>query len=52
MKTFTIIIKEKLMEKPIMTTYIGDVTEKYLIKHYGLDQNDVEWYKIIEGGNE
>ncbi len=48
---FKITIKEYGREKPIKTSFIGDRDRKYIIDFFGLEQPDVEWYKIelIEG---
>lgn len=46
MRTWKVTIKEKLMDRPIVTRYTGDVDSEYLKKFYGCDQPDVEWYKI------
>lgn len=46
MKIWKVTIKEKLMDRPIVTRYMGDVDSEYLKKFYGCDQPDVEWYKI------
>lgn len=46
MKIWKITIKEKLMDRPIVTRYAGDVDSEYVKKFYGCDQPDVEWYNI------
>lgn len=46
MKIWKITIKEKLMDRPIVTRYVGDVDREYVEKFYGCDQPDVEWYNI------
>lgn len=48
MKTWEVIIKEKLMDRPIKTTYTGDCDYEYVKRLFGCDQPDVEWYKIEE----
>jgi hypothetical protein len=48
MKTWKITIQEKLMDKPITTTYRGDMDYEAIKKFFGCDQPDVEWYKIVE----
>ena len=46
MKIWKVTIKEKLMDKPITTTYTGDVDYEFVKKWFGCDQSDVEWYNI------
>ena len=46
MRIWKVTIKEKLMDRPIVTRCTGDVDSEYLKKFYGCDQPDVEWYKI------
>ena len=36
------------MDKPIVTTYTGDVDYELIKKFFGCDQPDVEWYNIEE----
>jgi hypothetical protein len=48
MRTWKVTIKEKLMNRPIETTYTGDVDYEFVKKWFGCDQPDVEWYKIEE----
>ena len=48
MKTFKATIKEKGNDSLLHPTYTGDVDEEYLVKFWGLDNDDVEWYKIEE----
>ncbi len=43
---FKITIKEYGREKPIETSYDGDVNHQFLIDHFGLNNPDVEWYGI------
>lgn len=45
-KHYEITTKEVGREKPIKTTYIGDRDRRYIIDFFGLEQPDVEWYKI------
>lgn len=46
MRHFEITIKEVGREHPIKTSYVGDVTYKYLVDFFGLENPDVEWYGI------
>lgn len=39
-------IKEKTMSHPITSEFHGNYDEEDVIKHYGLKEDDVEWYKI------
>lgn len=48
MKTFKVTIKEKFTDLPIVTSFIGDVDEDFVIAHFGCKESDVEWYKIEE----
>ena len=48
MKTWKVTIKEKMMDKPITTTYTGDVDYQYVKQFFGCEEPDVEWYKIEE----
>ncbi len=44
---YKIIIKEYNNSKPLTSIYSGqEVSEQYLIDFYGLNNPDVEWYKI------
>ncbi len=45
-KHYEITTQEVGREKPIMTSFIGDRDRKYIIDFFGLEQPDVEWYKI------
>ena len=47
-KTFIVVIKEKMNDHPIKTSYTGDCTEKDVINFYGLRENNVEWFSIKE----
>lgn len=46
MKHYEIKIKEVGNAHTITTHYVGDVTESYLVKFFGLNNPDVEWYEI------
>lgn len=46
MKTWKVTIKEKMMDRPIETTYTGDVDDQYVKQFFGCEEPDVEWYKI------
>ena len=41
-------IKEKAMKHPITTELHGNYDEKDVVEFYGLNQPDVEWYKMEE----
>ena len=46
---YDIIIKEKNRENPISTSYMGkEMTITELVEFFGLNEPDVEWYKIKE----
>lgn len=47
-KHYKIIIKEVGANAPIETEYCGIIDRKGLITFYGLNNSDVEWYKIEE----
>ena len=46
MKKWKVTIKEVLMEKPIVSYYIGDVDYNFVKEWFGCNQPDVEWYNI------
>lgn len=48
MKRWKVTIKEAMIEKPIVTYYVGDVDYKFVKEWFGCDQPDVEWYRIEE----
>ena len=41
-------IKERAMQHTITSELHGPYNREDVIKHYGLDEPDVEWYKIEE----
>ena len=41
-------IKERAMSHPITTELHGCYDRQEVIKHFGLDEPDVEWYKVEE----
>lgn len=44
---FEITIKEKGKDSLLHPSYIGqEVSEEQLVRFFGLDQPDVEWYEI------
>lgn len=43
-----ITIKEVNSDHTIETEYLGNIDRKGLIDFYGLEEPDVEWYKIEE----
>ena len=48
MKTWKVTIKERMMDRPIETTYTGAVDYQYVKQFFGCEEPDVEWYKIEE----
>lgn len=48
MTTWNITIKEVGNPNTLHPSYTGDVDEKFLINFFGLNEPDVEWYKIEE----
>ena len=46
MKKYEITMKEVWSDHPITSFFCGDVSEHYLIDHYGLNENDIARYKI------
>lgn len=52
MKTWVIEAQEKWCDHPIRTTYTGCFSREDVIKFFGLDQPDIEWYNITEVTNE
>ena len=48
MKHWQLTVKEKGNDSLLHPSYIGNVDEEYLVKFFGLDKPDVEWYKIEE----
>ena len=46
MKTWKVTIKEKMMDRPIETTYTDDVDYQYVKQFFGCEEPDVEWYNI------
>ena len=47
-KTFEVVVKEKLNDHPIKTSYTGICEKEDVIKFYGLREPDVEWFTIKE----
>lgn len=47
-KIWKVTIKETLLEKPLKSTYVGDVDYEFIKCYYGCEQSDVEWYTIEE----
>lgn len=46
MKKYRITYKEARKPKPGSTYYTGDKTEAQVIEFFGLDEPEVEWYKV------
>lgn len=46
MKKYEVTMKEVGSDHPITSFFCGDVSEHYLIDHYGLNENYIEWYTI------
>lgn len=50
---YKVTIKEYKKSEPIVTSISGrKMTNQEIIDFFGLDNNDVEWYKIEEVKNE
>ena len=50
-KHFKITVKEVGVVNPVETEYHGYIDRKGLIDFFGLNNSDVEWYKIKEFTN-
>lgn len=48
MKTWEITIKEAGNPNLLHPSYTGDVDRDFIIEFFGLNEPDVEWYKIEE----
>lgn len=48
MKYFEATIKEKGHDSILTSSYCGDVDKEFLVKFWGLNNDDVEWYELIE----
>ena len=48
MRHWKVIIKEVGNPHPIETEMIGDYDEDDVVKHYGLRNPDIQWYKMQE----
>lgn len=46
MKTWKATIKERDCNHLLTPTYIGNVDREFLINFWGLNESDVEWYKL------
>lgn len=46
MKTWKATIKESGRNHLLTPTYIGNVDREFLINFWGLNESDVEWYKL------
>lgn len=44
--TWEITIKEVDKKEPFKTTHIGNLTKKEVVDFFGLEEPDVEWYKV------
>lgn len=51
-KTFEVVVKEKMNDHPIKTTYTGVCEREDVINFYGLREPDVEWFTINEVTND
>jgi hypothetical protein len=47
-KTFEVVVKEKLNDHPIKTSYTGVCEREDVIDFYGLREPDVEWFTVKE----
>ena len=52
MRTWIIEAQEKWCDHPIKTSYTGNFDRTQIIKFFGLDKPDIEWYNITEYNNE
>lgn len=48
MKTYNVTIKEVDNPNLLHPSYTGDVDRDFIIDFFGLNESDVEWYKIEE----
>lgn len=48
MKTYNVTIKEVGNPNLLHPSYTGDVDRDFIIDFFGLNEPDVEWYKIEE----
>lgn len=48
MKIYNVTIKEVDNPNLLHPSYTGDVDRDFIIKFFGLNEPDVEWYKIEE----
>jgi hypothetical protein len=48
MRTWIIECKEKWCDHPIRTTHVGNLEREDIIKFFGLNEPDIEWYTIEE----
>lgn len=48
MKTWIIECKEKWCDHPIRTTHTGNFEREDIIKFFGLNEPDIEWYTVVE----
>jgi hypothetical protein len=52
MRTYKAVIKERGNEHLLTPTYTGEnVTRDVLVKHWGLNEPDVEWFKLYDVTN-
>lgn len=47
-KHYRITTKEVGREHPIITDFYGDFDKAYLIDFFGLEEDDVEWFRMEE----
>ena len=47
-KHYVVTIKEIGHEKPVVTEFFGDIDRRKVVEFYGLEEPDVEWYRIEE----
>ena len=48
MRTWIIECKEKWCDHPIRTTHTGNFEREDIIKFFGLNEPDIEWYTVVE----
>ena len=51
-KTFEVVVKEKMNDHPIKTSYTGACEREDVINFYGLREPDVEWFTVNEVTND
>ena len=47
-RKWRVTFKERALKEPIVSHMFGYYDEADIVKHYGLNQPDIEWYKLEE----